>query len=134
MPNKKDIRYRTVEWQHSICMFLIGIILLLPIETMQVAAFTEMVKLMTEPMWGFLFLFTGMMRMIALFINGQAPKGSPAARLLGSIIGVALFTLVTTTLILAGALFGATLCFIIAVFELKVIYNSTRDLKNDVYA
>jgi len=126
--------YRTVEWQHSILMVLLGIVLLLPIDTMHSYAFVNMLKLMSEPMWGLLFLLTGCLRAFALFINGQAPKGSPIARLFGAFVGISVFSLITTTFILSSALFGATFCFVMAIFELRVIYNATRDLKYDFYA
>lgn len=128
-----SIHNRTIEWQHAIMMILLGIGLLFPMQSMTSAAFAPMVAIMPELIWGVVFLITGVLRVIALYVNGSAPRGSPIARLFGAFVGVSIFSFMTVAFFnaLPTALFGVVYSFVMGMFELRVIYNATKDLKHD---
>jgi hypothetical protein len=80
-------RHRLVEWMLSSYMVLWGIALLLPFETFQGNAYRALAQIAPENVWGVFSFSVGVMRMLALWVNGSH-RATPALRMVGAIGGV----------------------------------------------
>lgn len=61
---------RLCEWQNAAVLFAWGFIVLLPFDAFSMPAFAGFVKIMDEEAWGAIALICGMIRLLALAVNG----------------------------------------------------------------
>ena len=126
---------RTIEWEHSIIMIVIGIVILLPFhQALSTPAAAGMVAVMSENAWGMTFLSVGIIRVIALIINGKLPLGSPLARVIGASFNSILLSVIVVSFYDAypSGLWAGSIYLIFVFFEMRIIYLATKDLLENV--
>lgn len=71
---------RKLEWGLAFYTLLYGIFLLFPFVSMASPAYIAVLSILTETQWGFVYVLTGVLHIIALHINGKR-WWTPFARL-----------------------------------------------------
>lgn len=128
-------RSRIIEWEHSIIMVVIGFVILLPFHSaLQTPTTLNMLTIMSETLWGLAFLSVGIIRVIALLINGRSPRGSPLARIIGASFNSILLSVVIVSFYTAypSGLWAGSVYLIFVLFEMRIIYLATKDLIENV--
>lgn len=126
---------RTIEWEHSIIMIVIGLIILLPFHSaLQSPTTIGVLLFMSETLWGYAFLSVGVIRVIALMINGRSPRGSPLARIFGASLNSMLLSGIVVSFYAAypSGLWAGSVYLIFILFEMRIIYLATKDLIENV--
>ena len=125
-------RFRLYEWGAAAILIWIGAVLVHPVEVWTTAASRQAVAVASEPVWGAVFLAVGLVRAIALAINGRAPQGSPMARAIGAGLSCGLFA-ATSVLFLKTApagLISGGLLLILAAMDCVIVWRATRELQS----
>lgn len=123
---------RQIEWYFASVFLAISFVLFLPFETMSPPLFRFHLSLMPEYGWALLFFIVGALRVAALFINGRAPRGSPAVRCTMALISAVVFATLAAAFIKSGPLgWWAVAGYSVAtVFELITIYRAVQDIQH----
>ena len=86
---QQTFRERAMEWALSCGMLGFGLILLQAGPVFDRPFFTPLARIMPQIPWGITLGSVGLLRFIALVINGSSPRGTPALRQLGCVVGMA---------------------------------------------
>jgi len=125
---------RGVEWFSAFCMCAWAYTLAAPGDTFSRQSFSEFVSHgYTEELVAAIFAAVGVMRLIALFINGSWPR-SPLLRIFGAAVGIVLWTDVAYLLYMSslsspGKSPGPWMYAILAAFEVGSVYRATFDAR-----
>jgi hypothetical protein len=127
---------RLLEWEHAVIMMMIGLVLLLPTKTFSSDLFTPFREMAPEYLWGLMFVAVGLVRCIALWLNGRMPIGSPIARMIGIASTMAMLGFVAGVFVSAGpsGYWAASVYAVMVTFEARTMFNATRDFRNAVYS
>ncbi len=83
-------RLRLMEWLCASILFAMGVHLLAFPSTFYRPTMAA-ISFMSYNAWVAIFLVSGLSRMVALWINGHWPEGTPQIRLIGALFGTAIF-------------------------------------------
>lgn len=113
-------RLRLMEWLCASILFAMGLHLLAFPSTFYRPSMTAMGSILSYNAWVMILLVSGVSRMVALWINGRWPEGTPQIRLLGAFFGTAIFG------VMAGAFASASA-------ESQITINPSPSLAVTVY-
>lgn len=86
-------RSRALDWFCAAMVMGWGVSLALPGNTLGSSpAYAPFLERFPEPVWAAILIAVGMLRFVALMINGHAPQGSPVLRGLAALLGVLIWT------------------------------------------
>jgi hypothetical protein len=122
---------RVSEWEHAFIMLAIGAVLAAPVQTMAGPLFQPLLSIADEWAWAVMFLAMGGLRAVALIINGLAPAGSPAVRVLVASFALTTWLFVTAVFLAAAPVgyWAASVYAVLALFEVRIMWSATRDMK-----
>jgi len=84
-------RLRLMEWLCASILFAMGVHLLAFPSTFYRPTMAALASILSYNAWVALFTLSGLARMVALWINGHWPEGTPQIRLVGAFLGTAIF-------------------------------------------
>lgn len=99
---RKKFQSRALEWEHSVMIFLFGVIVIANPAIFKLPAFAQFWG--GPSLWGPMSLGVGVLRITALCINGYMAKPTAWIRAIGSVFGIALFAGISYGFVLAGGL------------------------------
>lgn len=127
---------RATEWMTSLITLGFGVTLLLPGNSFYSPAFSVFVDIgFTEWTLGVPAILLALCRIVALYLNGSQPRRSPAARMIGAIVGSACFAMIAMTFLwptLANGLpysTAVTTYLFLALFDALSAYRSGADVR-----
>ena len=101
-------RQRLVEWAGAVQLMLLGWILMQPDDSFGAStSFIAMGELFNEDTWAVILLMIGIIRLIALIINGSMESVTPWFRAIGAVFGFSCFAVITYSMLASKFLLGA---------------------------
>ena len=116
---------RAIEWLFSAMMVAWGVYLMLPLNTFAAPQYALLAALAEEKVWGIWSVSIGVMRMVALYING-AVRQTPIVRMGGALFGVVWWAVLTWLFLTAPS--GVTPAGVVwyPIFALAEMYSVLR--------
>jgi len=124
---------RVFEWYAAVVMVGMGVMMFLPGNSLQSGQFRHFrLEVMNEFVVAFSVGGIGLMRCVALFLNGNWPHYGPILRIVGAMVGSVVWTLLALVLlansyILAVPSIGIPTYACMIVFEIYSVYRAGVD-------
>lgn len=129
-------KYRVSEWQAAICICGMGVWTIFWPGSFADGRFAAVDNLFTVPTLTWIFLILGGVRIAALFINGYMPFVGPIFRMIGAVMGAAIFSQLAFALVLNHSAFpelsaspGIVPYVILATGEIYSAYRAAGDAR-----
>lgn len=98
---------RVLEWTTSLILFLFGLSLAMPGDTMSLASYQPFHQLgFTDVSLAVILMAVGLSRMVALYINGSW-RQTPKIRMVGAVLGAAIFVAIGGSFMVPALIYKA---------------------------
>ncbi len=128
---------RVLEWQTSLTTIMLGLVFMQPdvpatLSSGSGGGFLNLLAKLPATWWGTAMIAVGITRIVALYINGRSPRGSPLVRIGGAILGVVLWSQILASfydasLRLGHILPGVAFVVVLLAADMFSVGRSVRD-------